>query len=481
MKPGNSSIKNKGKGRSDKPFARKPKSSSASSSERSFSSSGKPRTNSSSEGERKFSSSRKPRTGSASGSERSFSSTGKPKTSFTPREEKPFSSSRKARTNSSSGSDRPYSSSRKPRTDSTSDKERNFSPNEGFSRKPYSKNFSSSDRPQKAYPERERDRKEGPYNGPRKTFSKPAIREVRGFKKDFPNKGQNDKAPYTDRANRQYSKNIDEFDNTEFKDASGPRKSVYSKKKQLEYNKKNFDVNAPLRLNKYIANTGLCSRREADEYIKTGLISVNGTVITEMGVKVNPTDEIKYNGERLKTEKKVYLILNKPKDYVTTVDDPHAEKTVMHLIEGACHERIYPVGRLDRNTTGVLLFTNDGELTKQLTHPKHNKKKVYHVHLDQVVSKTDVEKLTEGIELDDGMAMADAASYADEGDKKQLGVEIHSGKNRVIRRMFETLGYKVVKLDRVYFAGLTKKGLTRGKLRFLTEQEISMLKKGAYE
>jgi 23S rRNA pseudouridine2605 synthase len=311
------------------------------------------------------------------------------------------------------------------------------------------------------------------------------MREVtassRGFKKDYSKMDKSDKAPYPDRTKKQYSKQVDEFENSEFRNDSEPRKSVYSKKKQLEYNKKNFDVNAPIRLNKYIANTGLCSRREADEYIKAGLVSVNGTVITELGVKVNPTDEIRYNGERLKTEKKVYLILNKPKDFVTTVDDPHAEKTVMHLIEGACRERIYPVGRLDRNTTGILLFTNDGELTKILTHPKHNKKKVYHAHLDQAISKADMEKLINGIELEDGLTMADDVSYVDDSDKKQIGIEIHSGKNRVIRRMFDSLGYKVVKLDRVYFAGLTKKGLTRGKWRFLTDQEISMLKKGSYE
>jgi len=236
-----------------------------------------------------------------------------------------------------------------------------------------------------------------------------------------------------------------------------------------------------VRLNKYIANTGVCSRREADELIKTGVVSVNGTIVTELGIKVMPgVDEIKYNGAKIKEERKVYVLLNKPKDYVTTVEDPFAKRTVMELIKSACKERIYPVGRLDRNTTGLLLFTNDGELTKRLTHPKYNKKKIYHVFLDKSLKKEDLTKISAGIELEDGEVIVDSINYIGE-DKNQVGIEIHSGKNRVVRRIFESLNYNVTKLDRVYFAGLTKKGLDRGHWRHLTEQEINMLKSNMYE
>jgi 23S rRNA pseudouridine2605 synthase len=235
-----------------------------------------------------------------------------------------------------------------------------------------------------------------------------------------------------------------------------------------------------VRLNKFIANSGKCSRREADEYIVAGLISVNGRTVTELGTKVRKDDEIRFNDERLKGEKKAYVLLNKPKNYITTTDDPHAKRTVMELIEGACKERVYPVGRLDRNSTGVLLFTNDGELAKQLTHPSYNKLKVYQVRLDKNITKADLTTLVKGVELEDGTAVADSV-HVSETDKAELGVEIHSGRNRIIRRMFEKLGYGVVKLDRVYFAGLTKKGLQRGEYRLLTSKEIEMLKMGAYE
>jgi len=234
-----------------------------------------------------------------------------------------------------------------------------------------------------------------------------------------------------------------------------------------------------VRLNKYIASTGLCSRREADEFIILGLITVNDEVITELGAKIKPDDVVKYDGGTLNAEKKVYVLLNKPKDFVTTVDDPQGRRTVLDLVKNACKERIYPVGRLDRNTTGVLLLTNDGELTKKLTHPKYNYKKIYHVFLDKAVSKADMEKLTIGFDLEDGFIKADEVNYV-EDDKKQVGVEIHSGRNRIIRRMFSHLGYKVIKLDRVYFAGLTKKGISRGGWKYLNEQELNMLKRGAY-
>jgi 23S rRNA pseudouridine2605 synthase len=235
-----------------------------------------------------------------------------------------------------------------------------------------------------------------------------------------------------------------------------------------------------VRLNKFIANSGICSRREADEYIVAGLVSVNGQVITELGTKVKKDDDVRFNKERLKGENKAYLLLNKPKDYITTTDDPHAKKTVMELIDGACKERVYPVGRLDRNSTGVLLFTNDGDLAKQLTHPSYNKLKVYQVRLDRNIAKADVKALVEGIELEDGQAIADSV-HVSETNKAEVGIEIHSGRNRIIRRMFEKLGYNVVKLDRVYFAGLTKKGLRRGQYRLLSSKEIEMLKMGAYE
>jgi 23S rRNA pseudouridine2605 synthase len=233
-----------------------------------------------------------------------------------------------------------------------------------------------------------------------------------------------------------------------------------------------------VRLNKYIANAGICSRREADELIKAGVIKVNGKVVTELGTKVGPEDKVHYEDQLLSHEKKRYILLNKQKGYVTTTKDPHAKNTVMELIASACKERIYPVGRLDRNTVGLLLFTNDGELSKKLMHPSSKVKKLYHVVLDQPLKKADIDRIAKGIELEDGMAKPDSIAYdVTANDKREVGVELHSGKNRIIRRMFEALGYKVVKLDRVVYAGLTKKNLPRGKWRFLTEQEVRSLKK----
>ena len=226
----------------------------------------------------------------------------------------------------------------------------------------------------------------------------------------------------------------------------------YSLKKRIEYKEENIDPNEPIRLNKYLANAGVCSRREADEYIQAGAVLVNGTVVTELGTKVLRSDEVKFRDQPVTMEKKVYVLLNKPKDYVTTSDDPQQRKTVMDLVKNACEERIYPVGRLDRNTTGVLLLTNDGDLASKLTHPKFLKKKVYHVYLDKPVTATDLQKIAEGIELEDGEVHADAIEYASPTDEKQVGIEIHSGKNRIVRRIFESLGYRVVKLDRVQFA-----------------------------
>ena len=255
----------------------------------------------------------------------------------------------------------------------------------------------------------------------------------------------------------------------------------YSMKKQIEYKELNVDPDAPIRLNKFLANAGVCSRREADEFITAGVVSVNGTVVTELGTKVKRTDEVKFHEQPVSIERKVYVLLNKPKDYVTTSDDPQNRKTVMDLVKNVCRERIYPVGRLDRNTTGVLLFTNDGELASKLTHPKFLKKKIYHVTTDKNVTAADMRQIAEGITLEDGEIRADAIDYASPTDKKQVGIEIHSGKNRIVRRIFEALGYRVVKLDRVLFAGLTKKNVRRGDWRFLTEQEVNMLRSGAFE
>ena len=255
----------------------------------------------------------------------------------------------------------------------------------------------------------------------------------------------------------------------------------YSMKKRIEYKEENYDPNEPLRLNKFLANAGICSRREADEFIQAGVVSVNGEVVTELGTKIKRTDEIKFHDQPVTLEKKVYVLLNKPKDCVTTSDDPQQRKTVMDLVKNVCPERIYPVGRLDRNTTGVLLLTNDGDLASKLTHPKFLKKKVYHVFLDKNVTAHDMQQIAQGIELDDGEIHADAIEYASDTDKSQVGIEIHSGKNRIVRRIFEHLGYRVVKLDRVQFAGLTKKNLRRGDWRFLTEKEVEMLRMGAFE
>jgi len=278
------------------------------------------------------------------------------------------------------------------------------------------------------------------------------------------------------------------FEETETDSFVGPKGKVLRGKlgkrnviEELDRGKRSPAAKKPvsdgtIRLNRFIANSGMCSRREADTYIATGCVTVNGEIISEMGYKVRMGDSVNFNGKLLSIEKKVYVLLNKPKGFVTTVEDPHAEKTVMDLVQHACYERIYPVGRLDKNTTGLLLFTNDGDLTKRLTHPKYNRKKIYHVHLDQKVTKAHLDEIVNGVTLEDGFVAADAVSYADEEDKKQVGIEIHSGKNKIVRRIFEHLGYKVVRLDRVYFCGLTKKNLPRGKWRFLTQDEVNMLK-----
>ena len=268
-------------------------------------------------------------------------------------------------------------------------------------------------------------------------------------------------------------------------DESGINKMI-SRKQQPDTNQfsDNDMINIPIkeevRLNKYIANSGVCSRREADNFILAGVVTVNGEVVTELGTKVNIyTDDVRFNGERLKGEAKIYIVMNKPKGYVTTASDPHADKTVMDLLKG-CPSRVFPVGRLDKNTTGVLMFTNDGEIAEKLTHPSYDKKKIYQVSLDSKLRGEDYDKILSGIELNDGIIAADELEYIEEDDHRKIGIEIHSGKNRIVRRIFESLGYEVKALDRVYFAGLTKKGIKRGDWRYLTEGEINLLKMGAY-
>lgn len=267
--------------------------------------------------------------------------------------------------------------------------------------------------------------------------------------------------------------------------STGPRRPLkpQPKKKpfkQVKY-KENADPNAPIRLNKYLANAGVCSRREADEFITAGVVKVNGEVITELGTKITRADEVFFHNQPVQLESKVYVLLNKPKGFVTTTDDPENRKTVMELVKSACSERIYPVGRLDRATTGVLLLTNDGDLASKLTHPKYEKRKIYQVWLDKPVQMEHMQAIADGIELEDGEIHADAISYVTEEDLSQVGIEIHSGKNRIVRRIFEKLGYRVMKLDRVYFAGLTKKNLSRGKWRYLSEKEVNMLRMGAFD
>ena len=276
--------------------------------------------------------------------------------------------------------------------------------------------------------------------------------------------------------NRQGGYNRQQSDNF-----PGRGKSFTPRPKRIEYEVTVPDPDEQIRLNKYMSNAGLCSRREADEFIQQGLVKVNGVTVTELGTKITHSDVVEYNDKVVTLESKCYILLNKPKDCVTTSDDPNGRLTVMDLVKGACPERIYPVGRLDRNTTGVLLLTNDGDLASKLTHPKYVKKKIYHVWCDRDIAEEDMQRIADGIELEDGPIHADAISYATETDRNQAGIEIHSGRNRIVRRIFESLGYHVTKLDRVYFAGLTKKNLPRGRWRYLTQEEVNFLKMGSFE
>ncbi len=353
----------------------------------------------------------------------------------------------------------------------------------------------NNDRPRRSFGDNNSERRSFGNNSERRSFGGDRPRrsysdnngERRSFSNDRPRRsfGDNnsDRRGFRNSAKKSFNKK--DFNYFRNEEESGINKMI-SRRPQVEDHafSDNDMVKAPvkeeIRLNKYIANSGVCSRREADNFILAGVVTVNGEVVTELGTKVNIyTDDIRFNGERLKGEEKVYIVMNKPKGYVTTASDPHADKTVMDLLKG-CGARVFPVGRLDKNTTGVLMFTNDGEIAEKLTHPSYDKKKIYQVSLDNKLKREDYEKILSGVELSDGMIAADELEYIEEDDHRKLGIEIHSGKNRIVRRIFESLGYEVKALDRVYFAGLTKKGLKRGEWRFLTEGEINLLRMGAY-
>ena len=345
--------------------------------------------------------------------------------------------------------------------------------NNGGERSSYNPNFNNNARPRRSYNSRYNNNNNGEGG------------EQRSYRPRFNNAQQGEggfrpQRPRFNNGGQQGGYNRQQGGGYRPRTADYNPNAKYSMKKQIEYKDILTDPDEPIRLNKFLANAGICSRREADEFITAGVVSVNGVVVTELGTKVKRSDEIKFHDQPVNIERKVYVLLNKPKDCVTTSDDPQERKTVMDFVKGACKERIYPVGRLDRNTTGVLL-TNDGDLASKLTHPKYLKKKIYHVYCDKNVTKADLDQIVAGITLDDGEIHADAVSYASDTDKSQVGIEIHSGKNRIVRRIFEALGYRVIKLDRVYFAGLTKKGLRRGDWRYLTEQEVNMLRMGSFE
>lgn len=386
-----------------------------------------------------------------------------------------FNSENGDRPQRSYSSDRPYRQRFNPNAENGDRPQRSYNNDRSY-RPRY--NGESGDRPQRSYgnnaggdrPYRPRYNSEG-GDRPQRPYGNNAGGD-RPFRPRYNSNGDRPQRPYGNRDS--YSRPIRRTGDYD-------PNAKYSKKKQIEYKEQFVDPNEPIRLNKFLANAGVCSRREADEFITAGVVSVNGEVVTELGTKIKRGDEVKFHDQTVSIERKIYVLLNKPKDTVTTSDDPQARRTVMDLVKGACDERIYPVGRLDRNTTGVLLLTNDGDLASKLTHPKYLKKKIYHVHLDKNLTKADMEQIAAGIQLDDGEIHADAISYTDDFKKDDVGIEIHSGKNRIVRRIFESLGYKVMKLDRVYFAGLTKKGLRRGEWRYLTEQEVNFLRMGSFE
>ncbi|MBS1635008.1 MAG: rRNA pseudouridine synthase [Bacteroidetes bacterium] len=379
----------------------------------------------------------------------------------------------------------------KPRRSFDGDEKRSFKKEGGFG------GDRSFDKPKRSYKSDGNGgfKKEGGFDKPRRSFAKDddsrSFKKEGGFDRPKRSYSSDDKGGFKKESG--YGKSTGSFDKPKRSFGKDSRKSSYTEEggDELSYrDKKHLETYEKLgrskktgkssqdglvRLNRYIANAGICSRREADVLIASGIVTVNGKTITEMGFKVKPGDEVTYDGAKIRNEEKRYLLLNKPKDYITTMDDPQERRTVMELISSACRERLYPVGRLDRNTTGLLLFTNDGDLAAKLTHPKHNIKKVYHVTLNKKITPADFKQISEGIELEDGFIKPDAIEYAEEG-KKDIGIEIHSGRNRIVRRIFEQLGYEVVKLDRVAFAGLTKKDIPRGKWRFLTPKEVNFLR-----
>ncbi len=351
---------------------------------------------------------------------------------------------------------------------------------EGGERRGFGGRNNREDRPQRNYEDRRSYGDKPAYDRPRRSFGD-NDREDRPQRNYEDRRSYGDKPAY-DRPRRSFGDKPRGYDNRSGKFGKpGAGRSDRAGKPSGDYPRYNpARQTGEMRLNRFIAQSGICSRREADDFILAGLVSVNGTIVTELGTKVLPTDEVKFNDSRVQGEKKVYLVLNKPKGYVTSLEDPHADKTVSELVKDACTERVYPVGRLDKNSVGLLLFTNDGDLTKQLTHPSYKKKKIYQATLDKALERADMEAIAQGITLEDGEIYADEIAYVKD-DKKEIGIEIHSGRNRIVRRIFEHLGYKVMKLDRVYYAGLTKKNLKRGDWRFLTREEVERLKSGQYE
>ena len=423
---------------------------------------------------------------SNNGERRSFGSNGERRSYSSNGERRSYGSDRPRRSFSEEGERRSFGNGER-RSFSSDRPRRSFS--EGGERKSYGnseRRSFSSDRPRRSFSEggerrsygENRERRQS-FSGERKSFS--------GERKSFSGERRQfgDRKPGGFRNTGKKSFYKKDFNYFRDEEESGINKMI-SRRPQVDNDafSDNDMVKTPIkeevRLNKFIANSGVCSRREADNFILAGVVTVNGEVVTELGTKVNiNTDDIRFNGERLKGEDKIYIVMNKPKGYVTTASDPHADKTVMDLLKG-CPSRVFPVGRLDKNTTGVLMFTNDGEIAEKLTHPSYDKKKIYQVSLDSKLKQEDYEKILSGVELPDGMIAADELEYIEEDDHRKLGIEIHSGKNRIVRRIFESLGYEVKALDRVYFAGLTKKGLKRGEWRYLSEGETNLLKMGAY-
>ena len=378
------------------------------------------------------------------------------------------------------GEDRQFGSDRPRRSFGEDRPRRSFGEDRQFGSDRPRRSF-GEDRPRRSFGE---DRQSGSER-PRRSFGEGGERPRRSFgenRERRPMGGDRRSAGPRNSARKSFTRK--DFNYFRDENESGINKMI-SRRPQLDGEYSDNDmvrvpVKEEIRLNKFIANSGVCSRREADNFILAGVVTVNGEVVTELGTKVNiNTDDIRFNGERLKGENKVYIVMNKPKGYVTTASDPHADKTVMDLLK-ACPTRVFPVGRLDKNTTGVLMFTNDGEIAEKLTHPSYDKKKIYQVSLDSKLKQEDFEKILSGVELNDGVIAADELEYIEADDHRKLGIEIHSGKNRIVRRIFESLGYEVKALDRVYFAGLTKKGIKRGDWRYLTEGEVNLLRMGAY-